>query len=239
MIMPSRKALKQTALAKLEKNWNSTLKVNAILASLAIFIELPLKIFSNNELLKQGLISTEIFLAASVGYLIYTFLSIPIFYGIKSFYMNISRGLGGRVADVFEGYKQFFPIAAIIFISGLFIILWSFLLIIPGIIKAISYTQILRVKKDNPEMKALDCINESKYLMEGYKMEYFVLRLSFIGWSLLSVFTLGILGFWLLPYMETTYAEFYDKLKEIKYGSNAHVEQIKEIEKEMGEELQQ
>ncbi len=237
--MPSRKALKQTALAKLEKNWNSTLKVNAILASLAIFIELPLKIFSNNELLKQGLISTEIFLAASVGYLIYTFLSIPIFYGIKSFYMNISRGLGGRVADVFEGYKQFFPIAAIIFISGLFIILWSFLLIIPGIIKAISYTQILRVKKDNPEMKALDCINESKYLMEGYKMEYFVLRLSFIGWSLLSVFTLGILGFWLLPYMETTYAEFYDKLKEIKYGSNAHVEQIKEIEKEMGEELQQ
>ena len=81
MIMPSRKALKQTALAKLEKNWNSTLKVNAILASLAIFIELPLRIFSNNELLKQGLISTEIFLAASVGYLIYTFLSIPIFYG--------------------------------------------------------------------------------------------------------------------------------------------------------------
>ncbi len=237
--MPSREVLKQTALEKLKNNWDSTLKVNAILASLAIFIELPLKIFSNNELLKQGLISTEIFLAASVGYLIYTFLSIPIFYGIKSFYMNISRGLGGRVADVFEGYKQFFPIAAIIFISGLFIILWSFLLIIPGIIKAISYTQILRVKKDNPEMKALECIDESKSLMEGYKMEYFALQLSFVGWSLISLLTLGILGFWLLPYMETTYAEFYDKLKEIKYGSNAHVEQIKEIEKEMGEELQQ
>ena len=237
--MPSRKALKQTALAKLEKNWNSTLKVNAILASLAIFIELPLKIFSNNELLKQGLISTEIFLAASVGYLIYTFLSIPIFYGIKSFYMNISRGLGGRVADIFEGYKQFFSIVSVILVSGFFIMLWTLLLIIPGVIKAISYTQILRVKKDNPEMKALDCINESKYLMEGYKMEYFILQLSFIGWSLLTVFTLGILGFWLLPYMETTYAEFYDKLKEIKYGSNAHVEQIKEIEKEMGEELQQ
>ena len=237
--MPSRKALKQTALAKLEKNWNSTLKVNAILASLAIFIELPLKIFSNNELLKQGLISTEIFLAASVGYLIYTFLSIPIFYGIKSFYMNISRGLGGRVADIFEGYKQFFSIVSVILVSGFFIMLWTLLLIIPGVIKAISYTQILRVKKDNPEMKALDCINESKNLMEGYKMEYFALQLSFVGWSLISLLTLGILGFWLLPYMETTYAEFYDKLKEIKYGSNAHVEQIKEIEKEMGEELQQ
>ena len=239
MIMPSRKELKQIALAKLDKNWNSTLKVNAILAALAIFIEIPLKIFSNNRLLEQGVISTEIFLAASVGYLIYMFLSIPIFYGIKSFYMNISRGLGGRVADIFEGYKQFFSIVSVILVSGFFVMLWLLLLIIPGIIKAISYTQILRVKKDNPEMKALDCINESKYLMEGYKMEYFVLRLSFIGWSLLSVFTLGILGFWLLPYMETTYAEFYDKLKEIKYGSNAHVEQIKEIEKEMGEELQQ
>ena len=122
MIMPSREVLKQTALAKLDKNWNSTLKVNAILAALAIFIEIPLKIFSNNRLLEQGVISREVFLVASVAYLIYMFLSIPIFYGIKSFYMNISRGLGGRVADVFEGYKQFFPIAAIIFISGLFII---------------------------------------------------------------------------------------------------------------------
>ena len=168
--MPSRKELKQIALAKLDKNWNSTLKVNAILAALAIFIEIPLKIFSNNRLLEQGVISTEIFLAASVGYLIYMFLSIPIFYGIKSFYMNISRGLGGRVADIFEGYKQFFSISSVILVSTFFIMLWLF---------------------------------------------------------------------WLLPYMETTYAEFYDRLKEIKYGSNAHVEQIKEIEKEMGEELQQ
>ena len=239
MIMPSREVLKQTALEKLKNNWDSTLKVNAIFLALAIFIEIPLRIFGNRWLLEKGLVSTEIFLAASVGYLIYMFLSIPIFYGIKSFYMNISRGLGGRVADIFEGYKQFFSIVSVILVSGFFIMLWTLLLIIPGVIKAISYTQILRVKKDNPEMKALDCINESKYLMEGYKMEYFVLRLSFIGWSLLSVFTLGILGFWLLPYMETTYAEFYDKLKEIKYGSNAHVEQIKEIEKEMGEELQQ
>ena len=237
--MPSRKELKQIALAKLDKNWNSTLKVNAIFLALAIFIEIPLRIFGNRWLLEKGLVSTEVFLVASVAYMIYMFLSIPIFYGIKSFYMNISRGLGGRVADIFEGYKQFFSIVSVILVSGFFIMLWTLLLIIPGVIKAISYTQILRVKKDNPEMKALDCINESKYLMEGYKMEYFVLRLSFIGWSLLSVFTLGILGFWLLPYMETTYAEFYDKLKEIKYGSNAHVEQIKEIEKEMGEELQQ
>ena len=235
--MPSREVLKQTALEKLKNNWDSTLKVNAIFLALAIFIEIPLRIFGNRWLLEKGLVSTEAFLVASVAYMIYMFLSIPILYGIKSFYMNISRGLGGRVADVFEGYKQFFPIAAIIFISGLFIILWSFLLIIPGIIKAISYTQILRVKKDNPEMKALECIDESKSLMEGHKMEYFILQLSFIGWSVLTVFTLGILGFWLLPYMETTYAEFYDKLKEIKYGSNAHVEQIKEIEKEIGEEL--
>ena len=86
-------------------------------------------------------------------------------------------------------------------------------------------------------MKALECFYESKRLMEGHKMEYFILQLSFIGWSVLTVFTLGILGFWLLPYMETTYAEFYDKLKEVKYGSNIHVEQIKEIEKEIGEEL--
>ena len=235
--MPSREVLKQTALEKLKNNWDSTLKVNAIFLALAIFIEIPLRIFGNRWLLEKGLVSTEAFLVASVAYMIYMFLSIPILYGIKSFYMNISRGLGGRVADIFEGYKQFFSISSVILVSTFFIMLWLLLLIIPGIIKAISYTQILRVKKDNPEMKALECIDESKSLMEGYKMEYFALQLSFVGWSLISLLTLGILGFWLLPYMETTYAEFYDKLKEIKYGSNAHVEQIKEIEKEIGEEL--
>ena len=235
--MPSREVLKQTALEKLKNNWDSTLKVNAIFLALAIFIEIPLRIFGNRWLLEKGLVSTEAFLVASVAYMIYMFLSIPILYGIKSFYMNISRGLGGRVADIFEGYKQFFSISSVILVSTFFIMLWLLLLIIPGVIKAISYTQILRVKKDNPEMKALECIDESKSLMEGHKMEYFILQLSFIGWSVLTVFTLGILGFWLLPYMETTYAEFYDKLKEVKYGSNIHVEQIKEIEKEIGEEL--
>ena len=59
--MPSRKELKQIALAKLDKNWNSTLKVNAILAALALFIQMPLKIFSNNRLLEQGVMSTQIF----------------------------------------------------------------------------------------------------------------------------------------------------------------------------------
>ena len=231
--------LRERALYKLSTNWNSTIKVNLILLALGIFIEFPLNILSNRTLVEKQIISEKLYIIGIIGYFIYIFVASPIQYGIKSFYMNISRGLGGRVSDVFEGYKRFYSMVVLNFAMFFFTMLWMLLLIIPGIIKAYSYSQAWRIKKDYPNKTAIECITESRYLMDGNKFYYFLLKLSFIGWSLLSVLTLGILGFWLLPYMETTYAEFYDKLKEIKYGSNTHVEQIKEIEKEIGEELQQ
>ena len=233
-----RSDIKETALAKLEKNWMSTFYINILLLVLDIFIEKPLEILSNNTLLKEGMISERVFIRASILYLMYILATLPIRYGIESFYLNISRGLGGRFKDLFSGYKQFFSIFRLLFLSSFFIILWAFLFIIPGIIKFYSYSQILRVKKDYPNMKALDCINESKNLMDGYKLDYFILQLSFIGWILLVPLTFGIIGFWLYPYIEVSYAEFYEKLKEIKYGSNVHLEMIKQIERELGEETQ-
>ena len=83
---------------------------------------------------------------------------------------------------------------------------------IPGVIKAISYSQMFYLMADNPEMTAAEAQAKSMELMNGHKAEYFVLQLSFIGWIFLAALTLGILYIWLLPYMQTTYANYYRTL---------------------------
>ena len=92
--------------------------------------------------------------------------------------------------------------------------LWTLLFIIPGIIKGISYAMSYFVLIDNPEFTATQAIAESQRLMNGHKADYFMLQLSFSGWILLSILTCGIGFIFLVPYMETTNAHFYQTLKE-------------------------
>ena len=92
-------------------------------------------------------------------------------------------------------------------------LLWSLLLIIPGIIAAISYTMVFYLCVDKKDLDALETISESKKMMKGYKMDYFIFKLSFIGWILLIPFTLGLILIWLVPYVVIADALFYDKLQ--------------------------
>ncbi|KHF31013.1 hypothetical protein LR68_00503 [Anoxybacillus sp. BCO1] len=85
------------------------------------------------------------------------------------------------------------------------------MLIIPGIIKSLSYSQTFFLLKDHPEYSALQAISESKKRMKGYKGKLFLLYLSFIGWGLLSMLTFGIGFLWLVPYIYTSLAAFYDQ----------------------------
>lgn len=101
------------------------------------------------------------------------------------------------------------------FLANLFTSLWSLLFVVPGIIKACSYSQALYIIAEDPEIGALEAINRSKAMMDGHKMEYFVLGLSFIGWNLLACLTFGILYIWLIPYMQTTMANFYNSIKPV------------------------
>lgn len=100
------------------------------------------------------------------------------------------------------------------FLTNLFIVLWSLLLVIPGIVKAYAYRMVPYILADNPEMDAMDAINESSRMMQGHKWAAFVLDLSFIGWHILSVFTLGLLElFYVAPYVAASDAELYQTLK--------------------------
>ena len=94
------------------------------------------------------------------------------------------------------------------------ICLWTLLLIIPGIIKCFSYAMVPFILAENPDMPANEIITRSREMMDGNKWQAFLLDLSFIGWILFGLVTLGLgFLFWTAPYMYSTRAALYLKLK--------------------------
>lgn len=94
-------------------------------------------------------------------------------------------------------------------LKNVFIFLWALLFIIPGIVKAYSYAMTSFILADNPEMKSLDALEESKKMMDGKKGRLFLLDLSFIGWIILGILTFGIGLFFLAPYIYGARVQFY------------------------------
>ena len=139
----------------------------------------------------------------------------PLQYGAAVAFLGFKRtGVDVKIGDMFVGFNDYGRVFMTILLQTLYIVLWSLLLVVPGIIKAISYSQTIYILKDNPELKFNGAIERSMAMMEGHKMEAFLLGISFIGWLLLGVLTLGIGMLWVTPYMSTAYAHFYDYVKE-------------------------
>lgn len=127
-------------------------------------------------------------------------------------YLNITEGKKPVFTDVFVCFDSFVEAIVISVLESLFVLLWSLLFIIPGIVKAYSYAMALYIVADDPSVPALEAIDRSKKMMDGHKMELFMLDLSFIGWILLSILTFGVLFVWVTPYMATARANFYKSL---------------------------
>ena len=132
--------------------------------------------------------------------------------------LKIVKGSGVEIGDLFKGFDNFATALLLAIRQGVFGFLWSLLFIVPGIIKFFGWSMSSYILAENPNMTAKEAMKESENLMNGHKWEYFKLNLSFFGWSLLSVLTLGILLFWLVPYMNTATGVFYTDLKYLKYG---------------------
>lgn len=114
--------------------------------------------------------------------------------------------------DLFSQFDRFGDGFCLKLLQSLFVILWSLLLIIPGIVKAYSYAMAPYIMAENPNMTAREALNASTELMDGHKMELAFLELSFIGWGILNIFTLGIGSLWLTPYMNAAHTAFYRNL---------------------------
>lgn len=115
-------------------------------------------------------------------------------------------------------------------LSTIFICLWSLLLIVPGIIKTLAYSQSQFIVKDmvdsGQEVNATEAISKSRQLMNGHKGEYLLLQLTFIGWAILGCLSLGIGFLWISPYIHVTNAKYYRKLAGDQFlnskGTNAN-----------------
>jgi uncharacterized membrane protein len=128
-------------------------------------------------------------------------------------YLKLAKGESVAVGDAFSKFDQFWPAFKVNFLVGLFTALWSLLFYIPGIIKGLSYSQANYILAENPGIGAREAINRSKAMMDGHKMELFVLNLSFIGWYLLCGITFGIAAIWVIPYVNATMTNFYNTVK--------------------------
>lgn len=137
----------------------------------------------------------------------------PISVGIALLFLNIARNRPSEVGQMFEGFKSFGNALGTYLVTLIFIILWMLLLIVPGIIASLSYAMVYFILADHPDMGPTDCITLSKNMMRGYKWQYFCLGFRFLGWMLLSILTLGIGLLWVIPYMQTSYAHFYEMVR--------------------------
>ncbi|MBQ8827392.1 MAG: DUF975 family protein [Oscillospiraceae bacterium] len=159
----------------------------------------------------------------SVGYV----LTFVITYAINIFTVNIiNMGLvtwfhkaindpKANVGRMFEPFTvKYLDNVLTMFLKNLFITLWSLLFVIPGIIKTYEYYAVEYIKSECPDMAPMKVLDLSKRMMNGHKMDVFILQLSFIGWALLSAITCNLVGiFYAYPYMYASYAFAYEEIK--------------------------
>ncbi|WP_141433799.1 DUF975 family protein [Bacillus sp. 03113] len=206
--------IKKKARTSLSGQWGK-----AVLLTLLVFLlntvipgifEIPLSGGFQNWIVQE-----ETPASVTIINIIIAIVLIPFSISVSWFFLSLSRLEKPQIGDTFAIYKDGKTSIKVIgtsILAGIFTFLWTLLLIIPGIIKSISYSQAYFLLKDHPEYKVLEAISESKKRMKGYKWKYFLMNLSFIGWGILALLTLGIGFLWLVPYVSASLATFYNEL---------------------------
>ncbi len=143
----------------------------------------------------------------------------PLSLGEAYIYLNLTRGYEPDVNVLFSGFQRFTDTLVLTILMRIFIFLWSLLLFVPGVIKAISYSQAYYILAEHPEMSGKEALDASIEMMDGHKMDYFVLLLSFIPWLLLCTITCGLAVLYVYPYMDATLVNFYRTIKQPAGGN--------------------
>lgn len=138
--------------------------------------------------------------------------------GYRFFILNQTAQPGsGTLLDGFRS-GHYVNIVLTMFLRDLFTTLWSLLLVVPGIVKHYEYLMVPYIIAENPAMDYKEAFQISKQMMDGEKMEAFIMDLSFLGWYLLSAVTCGLLAiFYVNPYVQASFAEMYTFNKQKAY----------------------
>ena len=185
--------------------------VNSVSNGISIELdEETMKYFQMSESTIEALFGVA--LSATTLSLVQFIMGGPVQLGYSQFLLKMHRGEDAQVKDLFSQFYRFAEGFCLYLLRGIFIVLWSMLFVIPGIVKSYSYAMAHFILLENPSMSCVDAITRSRQLMDGHKAELFVLRLSFIGWHFLCILTCGIGYLWLIPYQNAAEAAFYHNL---------------------------
>ena len=181
--------------------------------------------FASNHLSYEA---PPIFYSSNFQYIFYSFISVAsilgIFYTIfignvivvgKNRYFIKNHVENPELGEIFSGFKgNYLNVVKIMFLMDLKTLLWLFLFIAPGIIKAYEYSMIPYLLAENPNLSADEAFSLSKQMTTGQKVNLFVLDLSFLGWIILGALCCGIGLLFVQPYPVATKAEVYLILKQ-------------------------
>ena len=135
-------------------------------------------------------------------------------YAHSVFHLELVKSKKAKPGAMFRSmFKGFLKKWGASLLTALYLFLWSLLLIVPGIVKSYAYAMTPYILHEKPKMSVSQAITKSREMMRGYKWKLFLLDLSFIGWMLLSVVTLGLALFYAWPYYQAARAEFYKQIK--------------------------
>lgn len=200
--MITRDELKNEALATLRGKWTQP-----VLAALIVMLV---------SAFTQGGNQTKSAVFVTLGFLVALLVACNLQFGFEVAMLRFRRGREDSVNEMLAaGFKEDYGrVLGISLLRAVFICLWSLLLIVPGIIKAYAYSMTAYIAEDNPELGPKECLDQSQAMMQGHKMDLFILDLSYIGWILLGFVSFGIGFLWISPWMEMAHIRFYEELKD-------------------------
>lgn len=200
---------KRIALEKLKNNWFNAVFVGIIFALMTNGINWTV---NTNHIIRYGFFSNNN-VKVNYGSLLNLILGGPAGLGIATYFLRLLRDEDSSIENVFSGFSSFGKTFVLNLLITIFVFLWTLLLIVPGIIALIRYSMSYYIMHDNPELTATEALDRSKEMMDGEKMNLFVLWLSFLGWFILGTVTLGIGFIWITPYYNAAKTAFYENLK--------------------------
>ncbi|WP_169720881.1 DUF975 family protein [Alteribacter aurantiacus] len=207
------KQLKKQALSSLSGSWGKSIGILFLFFIIGGFVPTFVELALTGDV-SQWLAQETAPLWVETIVLLVQIALLPLYFGGFVYFLTLIRQEDASFELAFTGFSKpfYFKVLGTGLLTTLFTALWTLLLIIPGIIKAIAYSQSYYIIRDHPDIKPLEAITRSREMMDGYKWKYFLMLLSFVGWFFVSVFTLGIGFIWLFPYMYATVAAFYVEL---------------------------
>lgn len=141
--------------------------------------------------------------------------------GLAGYLLNLTRGSEKKFENLFDGFSLCFLNSLVANLLYGILVFLGFLVIVPGIIMALGWSQYAYIMREEPSLDGWECLKRSKALMKGHKGQFFVLQLSFFWWGLLTIITFGLASFYVYPYMKATMAEYYDYVKNSQASEGA------------------